>query len=328
MNYGNEIGQRLREVRSWRQLSVRATAELSGISYSYLAKIERGEKPVNNRHVLEALAMTLRISPTELTGKPWAPVDPVGSDAHAALAGIEVALEACELGHDPGCEARPWPELAADVERLVDLMRVHADYAAAGALTMRLLPELHATYVREPRRRREVLWGLIHCYASACWTTKALGGRGLPSLSARLAEECARELEIPAWIGYTTFLRSEAAGQLDRARQYTRSVAGADELSPLLDDGDVAQMYGMLHLSAALAAAARNDCDTARTHLDEAGAIADRMSDEVGTFGRMWFGRPNVGIWRVAIGTELGDGPKVAEQARDVHPEVIPLARA
>jgi transcriptional regulator with XRE-family HTH domain len=84
-----DLGRRLREVRSWRQLSVRAVAELSGISYSYLAKIERGAKPVNSRQVLEALAQTLRVSPAELTGRPYAPVDPIGSEAQASLGALE-----------------------------------------------------------------------------------------------------------------------------------------------------------------------------------------------------------------------------------------------
>jgi transcriptional regulator with XRE-family HTH domain len=64
------ISHRLREIRCWRQLTLRAAAELAGITYGYLGQIERGEKPVNNRRVLEALANALRVSPTELTRTP------------------------------------------------------------------------------------------------------------------------------------------------------------------------------------------------------------------------------------------------------------------
>jgi hypothetical protein len=84
------------------------------------------------------------------------------------------------------------------------------------------------------------------------------------------------------------------------------------------------QAYGMLHLSAAMAAAAQADRDTATTHLDEAAAVAARMDTEVWTFGRLWFGPVNVGIWRTALATEFGDGPKVAEIARGVRVEAIP----
>jgi hypothetical protein len=80
----------------------------------------------------------------------------------------------------------------------------------------------------------------------------------------------------------------------------------------------------MLHLSAALAAAAQSDRDTAAMHLAEASAVADRLDDEVGSFARLWFGKVNVGIWSVSLATEFGDGPKVAEVARDVHVDLIP----
>ncbi|ACU95388.1 predicted transcriptional regulator [Saccharomonospora viridis DSM 43017] len=59
----NDVGRRIREVRAWRGLSLRATAELTGITHGYLAQLERGEKPVKNRQLLEALARTLRVSP-------------------------------------------------------------------------------------------------------------------------------------------------------------------------------------------------------------------------------------------------------------------------
>jgi len=79
-----------------------------------------------------------------------------------------------------------------------------------------------------------------------------------------------------------------------------------------------------LHLSAALAAATRTDRQTMTTHLDEASAVANRLDNEVGTFARLWFGRTNVGIWRTSLATEMGEGPKVAEVARNVRVELIP----
>lgn len=318
------IGRRLREIRSWRQLGLRATAELSGISYGHLGKIERGEQAVTSRRTLEALALTLRVSPTELTGQPWAPVDQVSSEAHAALHSIEVALESADLGHDPGTAIRDWSEIAADVAHLVDLAHVQSDYAGQGVLLPGLLDELHAIYVRQPEHRQAVLVGMLQCYASATWTTKRLGGRGLPAIAARLAQQAAEHLDQPQWQGFAVWLRGDATGQLDRAAQYRRSVSTAESLTPRMDDADVTQMAGMLHLSAALAAAAQHDSDTAGTHLDEAAALAERQAADVGEFARLWFGRTNVGIWRTAIGLELGQGPQVAEQARSVRIEAMP----
>jgi len=318
------IGRRIREVRAWRGLTLRTAADLAGLSYGYLGKVERGEKAVTSRRTLETLAYALRVSPVELTGKPWAPADPIAAEAHAALHAIETALEATELGHDPGGPVRTWEAIAADVGLLVEAMHVHADYAAQGAMVPRLLAELHALYVREPRHRRDALLGMVRVYASATWTTKAIGGRGLPSLAARLAYETAETLGEPAWVGFAAWLRADAGGALDRATQYRRSVTAAEALTRHADCEDVLQAVGMLHLSAALASAARGDRETTETHLREADQLANAMDAETGAFGHLWFGRANVGIWRVSIGTEMGDGARVAEVARTVPVEAIP----
>ena len=169
-----------------------------------------------------------------------------------------------------------------------------------------------------------MLLGLITCYTSACWVTKRLGDRGLPLLAAWKAQRCADELDVPQWHGYAVWLRGSAAGQLSRPEQYQRAVSMADELSPDLDSPEVLQVYGMLHLSAGLAAAAQTNRDTAITHLNEATVVADRMDSPVGTFARLWFGPANVGVWRTSLAVEFGDGPKVAEIANGVNVEAIP----
>jgi hypothetical protein len=288
--------------------------------------IERGQRPVTKRSTLEALANALKVSPAELMDKPWQLPTPAAPSGYEGLAAVAAALDSFELGDDPGEPTRDWPEVAVDVERVVDLLLLQADYAASGELIPNLLSELHTLYVRQPELRRDVLLGLIRCYASAVWVTKRLGGgsSGYTVMAAKAAQHCAAELDSPQWRGYTTWLRGDAAGSMNRSLQYQRSVRMAEELTPSLDHPEVIQVYGMLHLSAALAAATQADRDTATTHLAEATEVAGQLDTEVGTFARAWFGPANVGIWRVTIGLELGDGPKVAEQARGVHVEAIP----
>ncbi|MQY20652.1 hypothetical protein NRB20_37600 [Nocardia sp. RB20] len=320
----NEIGHRLREIRAWRGQSLEVTAGLAGISYGYLGKLERGEKPLENRHTLEALARALRVSPEEFSPAPWQMSSAPGEAAHGGLVAVENALDAYELGEDPECEMREWPLIAADLVRLGELSQGTSDYAAQAALMPGLLGELHAVYARVPDRRQDALRGMIRCYSSAMWTTKRIGGRGLPLLASRAAQACAEMLGAPAWKGFTAWLRGDAAGGLSRPEQYRRAMRCVDELGPHMDDLEVVQVAGMLHLSAALACAVQADRDTATTHLDEATAIANRLDTEVGTFGRLWFGRPNVGVWRATIGNELGDGVPVAEQARSVNVAALP----
>ncbi len=153
------LGRRLREVRSWRQLSLREAAGLAGLSFSFWGQVERGEKPVANRRTLEAMAGALRVHPTELTGQPWTPQDSSGAEAQAGLLAIEIALERYELGTDPGLTVRAWPEIATDLEHLVKLRHWASDFAAIGELAPVLIGELHGAYVRMPQRRRAAVRG-------------------------------------------------------------------------------------------------------------------------------------------------------------------------
>ncbi|MGH3963967.1 MAG: helix-turn-helix domain-containing protein [Pseudonocardiaceae bacterium] len=321
------LGDRLREIRRWRQLSLHEAAGHAGLPVSVWGQVERGEKAVSNRHTLEAMAGALRVRPTELTGQPWAPHDLVSSEAHAGLIGIEIAMERCELGVDPEVEVRDWVEIVADLELLEKLRHWSADLAALGELTPALLVELHGAYVRMPDRRREILLGLMRAYSSAAMVTKRLGVRGLPILAAHGVAQCARALGDPVWLGYAVWLRGVATGLVDRVGQYRRSVAAAEALTGKLNDSEALQACGMLHLSAALAAAAQADRDTAATHLAEASALAARMDTEVGTWANLWFGPINVGIWRTSLAVELGEHGQAIEAAKTVHPELLPNSR-
>ncbi|WP_067566408.1 helix-turn-helix domain-containing protein [Nocardia acidivorans] len=319
----NELGRRLREIRAWRGQSLEVTAGLAGISYGYLGKLERGEKTLENRRTLEALAHALRVAPSEFTGRPWEVPDGPGTDAYAGVVAVEKALDVCQLGDDPGTPIREWAPVRADLAQLEEL-RGAGDYQAIGRLSPDLLLELHAMYVRTPEYREPILIGMIGCYFAMMVMAKRLGVRGLPLLAAKAAQECSEELDSLAWRGAAMWMRGNVTGSLSRPQQYNRAVALADELTPGLDDPQVLQAYGMLQLSASLAAAVQSDRSTAVTHLDEAAAVADRMDSDVGDFGRMWFGRLNVGIWRSSIGMELGDGPQAIEAVAGMPIATIP----
>jgi transcriptional regulator with XRE-family HTH domain len=318
------LGRRVREVRSWRQLTLREAAGLAGLSFSFWGQMERGDKAVTNRKTLEAMASALRVHPTELTGQPWTPHDADDADAHAGLMAIEIALERYELGTEPEVSARAWPQIQTDLDRLIKITHWTSDHAVMGELAPAVIGELHGAYLRLPQQRREILLGLMNAYSSAMWTTKRLGGRGLPTLAARSVQHCAEALGDPVWLGYAAWLRGNATGQLDRAAQYRRSVTVAETLTGQLDSGDALQAYGMLHLSAALAASAQAESATAATHLQEASALAARMDTEVGTWAHLWFGPTNVGIWKTSLALEIGEHGQALEAAKTVHPELLP----
>lgn len=317
------IGRRVREVRTWRGLSVTAAAGLASMSPSYLSLIERGLRPVTRQATLESLANALHVSPEELTGQPFVGADTLSQEAHAGIAAVEAALDAYDLGADPEVPYRPWPELAVAVEQLNTVLREDADYAGLGAVIPGLLAELHAAYTHDPTHRREILVGLVYAYRSAAGFTKMMGVRGLPMVAARLAQQCADELNEPAWVGFGAFLRGYAGGALDRPHQYTLAVRTVDRLSPHFDNPDTVQAAGALHLNAALVCAAQGNADLAREHVSEATELAHRLPSDVGNFGWLHFRPENVGVWRTSLGTELGEGAKVAEYAKAVRPAMI-----
>jgi hypothetical protein len=80
----------------------------------------------------------------------------------------------------------------------------------------------------------------------------------------------------------------------------------------------------MLHLSAALHSAALRRPDVATEHLGEAADLAGVTGE--GTFAGLHFGPRNVGVWRVALAVELGEGGRVGELARNVDVSAIPSA--
>lgn len=318
------IGQRLREIRKWRGLSLQAVADLSGgqISVGHLSRIERGIRPVTKRATLETLAQVLRVSPEELTGTPYAPVDPMSSEAHAALAAVETALDAFDLGVAPDVTPRPWPELAAAVRDLYEGKWAEADFAAQGVVLPRLLAELHATYVQQPEHRRDALAGLIYAYRSVAGVCKFLGARALPPLAALRAQLCAEELDSPEWIGFAAFIRG-FAGSLSQPHQYDQAVRAAERVQNDLNGPKSIQVAGALHLNAALVSAARGEPDRTRDHLAEAIELAGRLPGGRENFGYLHFGPEHVPVWRVSLGIELGEGAKVAEYVR-VLPETFP----
>ncbi|SHF01346.1 helix-turn-helix domain-containing protein [Streptoalloteichus hindustanus] len=317
------IGRRLRALRGKRSLA--ATAELAGISQSYLSRLERGERQINSRHLLEALADALRVAPSELMAFPFPSRDPVTAEAQAAISGVETALSEYRLGEPSDVEPRPWPVIAAELRRLNQELRPACDYAAQGLVLPRLLAELHAVHEAGGEHRTDALLGLMDCYHTATVLTKNLGAQGLPQLAALHAQMVADALGSPEWAGLAAWLRAHALGGSDRPRQVTISMRAANSLQSELGSPEVAQVYGMLHLSCALAAAAKRQADDAEAHLREAEEIASRLP-EVGTFGSLYFGRANIAIWRVSIGTELGWGPKVAEAAEAARPDAVPSA--
>ncbi len=323
---GSSIGQRLREVRAWRGLSLRAAAGLAGFSAAYLSMIENEKSPVDKRSTLEALATALRVSPGELTGQPYRLARPDDVQVRAEVAGLEVALTEPALEPHWRPDGRPWRQLAGDLAKLNTVHRPAADYITQARLLPGLLDGLRGALADSPGQRRAVLYGLLDAYHAAEELTKSLGVPGLPHLAVLHAQRVAEELDDPAALGLAAWLRAIVLGGAGRERVLDLCGRAIDGLGGKLGDPSAAQMVGELHLCSALANAALHRGGDAAAHLAEAQRLAELQPENAPDFGLVYFSPDNVGIWRVSIAVELGEFGRAREVARGVVLDHVPSA--
>ncbi|MEQ4305006.1 helix-turn-helix transcriptional regulator [Plantactinospora sp. B6F1] len=299
------IGEQVAYWRKRRGKTQRALAGLAGLSQPYLSQIERGERAVDRRATLVALAGALSLSVSELTGQPGDPTAPAKATAAASVPAIRETLIRREVG-----ETRP-PE--GSVERLMAAGGAY-DFAAAAPMLPALLGGLTGP-------------DLVQVCHVAVFTLKHLGYPDLARDAARLAVRAAEEVQKPAWIGAAEFIRILSLPPELPTMPTARAQRMAVNLQPDTGDPEVRQVYGMLHLYAALRSAVDRRPDDALDHLREAQDAADSLGepDNLG-LARFAFGPTNVGIWRLAVQLELGESALAVERAASVVPERIPLA--
>lgn len=310
-------GARIREVRARQGKSLRVIAELAGISAGYLSRLERGERILDSRKLLYALADALQVAPSSLTGQPYAPADAYEASAQASAQALRAVLRDAEIG-ELADGHRALSDLEDDAAR-VDQATAASDYAEIGGAVPDLLRDLYA----RPNDDHDAARLLVRALHSAFYLSKDLGHGDLAWAVSGHLERAATRFGEPSWGAVAMFVRSHAVvGAHSRPRALTLAQRAAEIVTP--DDGDAGQIYGMCHLSSALHAAATGDGATARAHLTEARDVADHTGD--GRFAGLMFGPTNVGVWQLAVHLELGDIGRGLEAARGVDATAIPSA--
>lgn len=308
------IGARIRYWRLRRGGMTQASlAGLAGISQPYLSQIESGRKTIDSRSTMVAIAAALKVTVADLLGQPGDPTDPAKAGAADAVPAIWATLIEIEEG-ERRTPTRTADHLAAAIAHADDL-RAQADCAAMAALLPALLTDA-AAYGGLPLTQ-------VAYQASSC--LRQLGYRHLALPAARIAMAAAHDTDDQAWIGaaqfaYTLALPIECAALSSRAAD--RAVA---ELQASAAIPDVRQMLGQLHLSAAFACTVDRRPDDAEKHLAEAAREAVTLGDpEDGAgFNQSCFGPTNVGLWRMAVASELGEHGRVIELGRTVRPDAL-----
>ncbi|MDN2495956.1 helix-turn-helix domain-containing protein [Nocardia nova] len=323
---GRYVGNQVRTIRARRGISQQVLADRVGLSRGAIAKYENGERPVDSRRVLYALAQALGVTVGDLTGHEQDRLDPSAAGFHMAVPDIETALWT-EGNTDPTGPPRTIGELAADAQHAAKL-RIDCNYATLGPMLAPLLTDTYRVLRDAQGADRERAWDVMATIAHT--TAAALKARGYAALSwtaAQQAERAAEKIGGTAAIAATAFARSQVllsrpgslASALDHAEGTADRIAG-----DVRTIGEV-ETLGMLHLQASLVTAALGG--DPEPHLAEAAAQAERLAGaEAGTsiLRNPTFGPANVALWRMSAAMERREPGQVLKLAPMLSPDHLP----
>lgn len=306
---GTPIGARLRTLRRWRGMTQTELAGLAGLSPSFVSMLETGQRMLDRRSDVAALASALRVSETDLVGGPHLSEDRVRSDPHMSMPALRMALQTNSLSNSGVERARPLTDLAQVLTEQIDPLRRAGEYVSVGRLLPDVLDELHC-HVAGPEDEaayRLALETLIEACICGAIIAKHLNYTDLACLAAQRAAEAAVILDDPIQRGKADFVSlftRPRAGSLERNMAAAEQAANA--LEPHARDRLGLSVLGILALMGSLAAASLRRRSAAVQWLTEAERLASRVPDEP---SRNWqiFSATNVSMWRVMIAVENGE---------------------
>ncbi|MFI6079212.1 helix-turn-helix domain-containing protein [Actinoplanes sp. NPDC051343] len=245
----DHIGVRVRRWRLKRNLSQRVLAGLAGLSQGYIAQIETGIAPLDKRSTQLALARALQVSLADLTGQPYDPTSLEHTSAARHLPSLRAALAELAFGTvNPAHNA-----ITDHAETMDEVARLH-NACRYDDLLARLPNLILALGGRrdDPAAKRRLVWVTY----AATFATKYLGHADLALLAAQQCQAAAAQLDDePQWRGLAEFAIVHTLPSETRALPLHRVGQAIDRLAAATGQPQAGQVYGMLHLSAAMLSA-------------------------------------------------------------------------
>jgi transcriptional regulator with XRE-family HTH domain len=308
------MGRRLRQIRLARRKSLRVVAGLSGISAGHLSRIENGERALDRRSLIVALADALQVAPSEIT-KLSVPT-PSNGDGDAVKA-VRRALIAVSRD-DPAGQVVVVDVLRTRVEVLLTAQR-QCQHETVGRALPGLIADLH-TSIAAGHDVHELLAvaALLHVQGSHAFLGDMGATADLCWQAALLARSAARDHGGADVLGLAAF---GAANGLLAAGEFSTAQDELDSATVPTTSPEFTQLAGMLALSRSLVAAADKRTGDMDAPLDHAAELAQRTGD--GNAYWLGFGPSNVGVWRMSVALESGDHPRAVAVAETIHPELL-----
>jgi len=314
------IGLNVRAARRSRGMSLETLAGLTGRSKGWLSKVENGHSRLERRQDIAAIAEALEVSADSLVGEPAPDIQRHSRPYN--FRPLRAALLDATIDDPRDAPARPVAVLA-NLTANQDAALRRADYAVLTQQLPGLLDELQVQAVTADGSDRDLaLRLLIQACASAMITLRHFGLSDLAWVSADRGRRAADLLGSPVWKAASAFECAHARMSADKPQALLSSARRADELQPHIGDDLFAhEVYGMLHLSAALASAVQGDHDGACAHGAEAAGIAARLGERPDSFEL--FGPANVNVWRASLAVEAGNADEALTYAGAVEPREL-----
>lgn len=320
-------GYRVARYRGLAGMTQKQLADAAGYSKSYISAIENGDRAINSRALLHALADALRVSPADLTGQPYQALTAADLTHYVVAPQIRDALEEPDEGP---VTPRPLDQLELLADRSMRA-RMNCDMAGIGDNLPTLLAETRVLWFDQGNREGGIL--LVKAAVTGCLAVKAAGFIDLAVRLSDLATTAANSIGDPVCMAAARFAAAQCAlASARRHRSARTALEGIDDLDRLTRTripnnvlNDVMAWMGLLHLHAGLSVAGNSGDSDA--HL----AAADVLSrNVVGNPWRMEFSRANVLTWGVGIALENGNPEQAPELARrvDVSQLITPQRRS
>jgi transcriptional regulator with XRE-family HTH domain len=314
------IGMNVRAARRSRGMSLEALAGLTGRSKGWLSKIENGHSRLERRQDIAAIAEALEVSADSLVGEPAPEIQRHSRPYN--FRPLRAALLDATIDDPRDVSARPVAVLA-ELTAGQDAALRCADYTVLTQQLPGLLDELQVHAVTADGADRAIaLRLLIQVCASAMITLRHFGLTDLAWVSADRGRRAADLLADPVWQAAAAFECAHARMSADKPQALLSTPRRADQLQAHIGDDPFAhEVYGMLHLSAALACAVQDDHDGARAHGAEAAEAAARLGERPDAFEL--FGPANVDVWRASFAVEAGNAEEALTYADAIEPREL-----
>ncbi|MCP2319596.1 Transcriptional regulator, contains XRE-family HTH domain [Nocardia amikacinitolerans] len=317
------IGRQVRAIRARRGISQQVLADRVGVSRGAIAKYENGERPVDSRRTLLALAQALGVNVGDLTGHEQERLDPSAAGFHTAVPDIETVL----WSQGNITDVRPPRSLAelATLAQEATRLRQDCDYAKLGPM---LAPMMADSFRHVRDSDSEEAWDvhgvIVYGVASAL---RARGYHALAWTAAQETERAALRTGGTAALAATAYIRSHILltrpGALPAALEQVE--ATAERLSSDVRTVGEIETCGMLHLQASLVTAAIGGDPGPR--LAEASEQASRLEHAQpgqSAARNVSFGPANVALWRMSAAMERREPGEVLKLAPLLSPNDLP----